>query len=446
MNRQSVAVLSCWISLAASAPAFAQNVTQSQAIASSDVLSQISMFSYREGRKSKLNFRGTPIAPNAVGRADVEYDNGNAEISVRVDDLPEPGSLGPYTTYVLWALTPDGRAVSQGVVGGPEGDEGEIKTEYGAPQFALIVTAEPHFAVSLPSTMIALYNVADEVEGTETKVTTLTERSDYSRLQRIAIDDDENSPEIVQARYAVAIADSAGARQFAPEPYSSAAGKLDAAQLAATAKKNSERKLAPGLAREAVIAGEDARRAAMIGAAEASAEAERRAATAAAATAAAEAERARSAAENAARMRNELFSRLQAALPTRMTERGLVSEVGGVQFATGTANLSAAAREGLARFSGIVASYPGLRFMVEGHTDNTGSVAANNDLSLRRGIAVRDYLIGQGVAASTIDVAGFGSAQPTADNATAEGRARNRRVEIVVSGGPLATGAAAAGR
>jgi outer membrane protein OmpA-like peptidoglycan-associated protein len=119
----------------------------------------------------------------------------------------------------------------------------------------------------------------------------------------------------------------------------------------------------------------------------------------------------------------------------------LVSEIGGVQFATGTADLTGSAREGLARFSGIVASYPGLRFMVEGHTDNTGAAEANNDLSLRRAIAVRDYLIGQGVAASTIDVAGFGSAQPTADNATAEGRARNRRVEIVVSGGPLETGA-----
>jgi len=445
MNRPSVAVLSCWISLAASAPAFAQNVTQSQAIASSDVLSQISMFSYREGRKSKLNFRGTPIAPNAVGRAEVEYDNGNAEISVRVDDLPEPGSLGPYTTYVLWALTPDGRAVSQGVVGGPDGDEGQIKTEYGASQFALIVTAEPHFAVSLPSTMIALYNVADDVEGTETKVSTLTERSDYSKLQRIAVDGD-NSPEIVQARYAVAIADSAGARQFAPEPYSSAAGKLDAAQIAVNAKKNSERKLAPGLAREAVIAGEDARRAAMIGAAEASAEAERRAATTAAAAAAAEAERVRSATENAARARNELFSRLEAALPTRMTERGMVSEIGGVQFATGAATLTASAREALARFAGIVASYPGLRFNVEGHTDNTGSVTANNDLSLRRAIAVRDYLIGQGVAASTIDVSGFGSAQPIADNATSDGRTRNRRVEIIVSGGPLETGAVAVGR
>ena len=65
---------------------------------------------------------------------------------------------------------------------------------------------------------------------------------------------------------------------------------------------------------------------------------------------------------------------------------------------------------------------------------------------LRRAIAVRDYLISQGVAASSIDVAGLGSSRPAVDNATAEGRARNRRVEIVVSGGPLDTGRAVAAR
>jgi outer membrane protein OmpA-like peptidoglycan-associated protein len=442
MDRLTLSALTCCIPLVASPQLLAQNA--GQAIASSDVLSQISMFSYREGPKSDLNFRGTPIAANAFGRAEVEYQDGNTRISAEVEGLPAPGTLGPYTTYVLWALTPDGRAANQGVIAGYEGDDGKIETEYNASQFALIVTAEPHFAVTAPSTMIALYNVADDVEGTETKVTTLTERSDYSKLSRIAVDADKKKEpiELVQAQYAVAIADSAGADQYAPEQYRAAAQKLDAAQLAASARKNSEQKMAPNLAREAVIAGEDARRAALIGAAEAEAERERQVAAAAAA----EAQRQRSAAENAVRARNELYSRLQAALPTTQTSRGLVSEIGGVQFATGTANLSTAAREGLARFAGIVASYPGLRFMVEGHTDNTGSIATNNELSLRRAIAVRDYLIGQNVAASSIDVAGLGPSRPIADNASAEGRARNRRVEIVVSGGPLEAASAVATR
>jgi len=75
--------------------------------------------------------------------------------------------------------------------------------------------------------------------------------------------------------------------------------------------------------------------------------------------------------------------------------------------------------------------------VVEGHTDATGSEAANRELSLRRAIAVRDYLIGSGVPASATDVAGLGSSEPIAENSTNHGRARNRRVEIVVSGPPL---------
>ena len=135
--------------------------------------------------------------------------------------------------------------------------------------------------------------------------------------------------------------------------------------------------------------------------------------------------------------RRDLLNRLNAALPTRETSRGLVSEIGGVQFATGTANLSTVARESLARFSGIVASYPNLRFNVEGHTDSVGTVANNNLLSLRRATSVRDYLIAQGVSGSNIEIQGFGPSMPVADNSTADGRARNRRVEIVLSGGEL---------
>lgn len=442
MNRHSLGVASGLLLCALLSPTFAQNARQAPAIASSDVLSQISMFSYREGRKSDLVFRGTPIAPNGEGKAGVKFDDGNARIEVKVERLPAPSTLGPYANYVLWTLTPDGRAANQGVVGGFEGGKGELNTDYGASQFAMIVTAEPHFAVTAPSTMIALYNVADKVEGTETKITTLVERSDYSQLTAIPIGEDP--PELVQAKYAVAIARTAGAEQYAASSYSNAQQKL-AAAVEALGGKRSMQKGAPGLAREAVIAGEDARRAAMVGAAEAAAERERQAAATAAneaaAAAAARAGETAAAAEReraAVAARNDLRTRLNAALPTRESNRGLVSEVGGVQFATGTADVSSAARESLARFAGIVASYPGLRFNVEGHTDNTGSPATNSELSLRRAIAVRDYLIGQGVPASSIDVDGFGPSMPIADNSTADGRARNRRVEIVLSGGPLA--------
>jgi outer membrane protein OmpA-like peptidoglycan-associated protein len=415
-------------------PAIAFAQAQRSAIASSDVLSQISMFNYQAGPESDLLFRGTPIAGTAEGKASVEFDNGNARISVKVKDLPVPGSLGPYTTYVLWALTPDGRAASQGVVAGAEGGKGDLKTQYGASQFALIITAEPHFAVTAPSNMIVLYNVADKVKGQESKVTTLTERSEYSKLAPIKIDEKTNPAALVEARYAVAIAAAAGAQQYAAQQYGTAEQKLKAAETALTAKSSTERKTMPGLAREAVIAGEDARRAAMVGKTAADETAKRQAAAAAAAkTAAAE-----QAAKSAAAARADLLARLNSVLPTRETDRGLVSEIGGVQFASGTADLSAPARESLARFSGIVASYPDLKFKIEGHTDSTGSEATNNELSLKRAIAVRDYLIGQHIPASSIDAQGLGSAQPVADNETADGRAKNRRVEMVISGGLLA--------
>ena len=419
------------------AMAFAQGAQRS-AIASSDVLSQISMFSYQAGKGSDLLFRGTPIAATAEGKASVEFDDGNARIAVKVKDLPRPASLGPYTTYVLWALTPDGRAASQGVIAGAEGGKGDLKTQYGASQFALIITAEPHFAVTAPSDMIVLYNVADKVKGQETKVTTLTERSDYSKLAPIKVDEKTNPAALVQARYAVEIAAAAGAEQYAAQPYGAAQQKLKAAETALTAKSSSQRKTMPSLAREAVTAGEDARRSAMVGKAAADETAKSQAAAAAAGAAAAKAATAEQAAKSAAAARADLVRRLNSVLPTRETDRGLVSEIGGVQFATGTADLGAPARESLARFSGIVASYPDLKFKIEGHTDSTGTDATNNELSLKRSITVRDYLIGQHIAASAIDAQGLGSAQPVADNETADGRARNRRVEIVISGGLLA--------
>jgi outer membrane protein OmpA-like peptidoglycan-associated protein len=313
-------------------------------------------------------------------------------------------------------VTPDGRATNKGVIGGIEGGKGQVETQHNASQFALIVTAEPHFAVTAPSTMVVMYNVADDVHGSESKVTTLIEHADYSRIKPLLIDED-TTPELVQARYAVAIAEDAGAERYAPDALETAQQKLAEAE-AAQAGKRKERDAAAELAREAVVTSASLRAAAVEG--------ERRAA--------AEAQRRTSETEAARTSREELRNRLDAALPTHETDRGLVSEIGGLQFSTGAAELSTAARESLARLAGIVASYPGLRFSVEGHTDDTGSVATNNELSLRRAIAVRDYLIGQGIPASAIDVEGYGPSKPVSDNLTADGRARNRRVEIIIAG------------
>jgi hypothetical protein len=255
---------------------------QRGAIASSDELSQIALVNYQPGAKSTLELRPTPIAMRAEGKAQVEYKDKNARIKVKVRGLPAPPDLGPYTTYILWALTPDGRAANQGVVAGINGDKGSLDTKFAAPQFALIVTAEPHFAVTAPSNMIVLYNVAGKVKGTETKVTSLTERSDYSRMEPVPVEK-KRPPDLVAAEYSVEMANAAGAQLYASSLYSGAQQKLADAGDAAMASKRSDRKQAPALAREAVLAGEHARREALTGKQKADAEAKQAAAAARAA-------------------------------------------------------------------------------------------------------------------------------------------------------------------
>jgi outer membrane protein OmpA-like peptidoglycan-associated protein len=226
---------------------------------------------------------------------------------------------------------------------------------------------------------------------------------------------------------------------------------LGQAEVALVSKKYSERNTVPLLARDAVQIAEDARRQAVMSrdAAEAAVQrdaaamqareqAEEKAGLEAAVALEESARREKDAAAEASRMaRADLTTRLNRALPTRETDRGIVAEIAGVQFASGAASLNSSAREALARFAGIVGVYPALRFAVEGHTDSVGNYESNRTLSLQRAITVRDYLISQGVPASTINVEGLGSDQPIADNGTAEGRARNRRVEIILTGDPI---------
>jgi outer membrane protein OmpA-like peptidoglycan-associated protein len=145
----------------------------------------------------------------------------------------------------------------------------------------------------------------------------------------------------------------------------------------------------------------------------------------------AEAERARKAAEE---LRARLLEQFNRIMETRDSARGLVVTMADVLFDTGKYDLRPPTREALARLSGIALAHPGLRFEVEGHTDSTGSDELNQALSQQRADGVRDYLIQQGLPAQGIAARGFGKSVPVADNGTAEGRQKNRRVELIVSG------------
>ena len=138
-------------------------------------------------------------------------------------------------------------------------------------------------------------------------------------------------------------------------------------------------------------------------------------------------------------LRVMLLKQFNAILQTRDTARGLIVNMSDVLFDTGKYTLRPVAREKLAKIAGIVAGHPGLKLDVEGHTDSVGGDAYNQTLSEQRGTSVRDYLMHQGMAATSVTSKGFGKTQPVASNDNAQGRQENRRVEIVISGEIIGT-------
>jgi outer membrane protein OmpA-like peptidoglycan-associated protein len=120
------------------------------------------------------------------------------------------------------------------------------------------------------------------------------------------------------------------------------------------------------------------------------------------------------------------------ALQTAETDRGLVLTLGSVLFESGKANLRSGAQRTVERVAEFLNEYPDRSILVEGFTDSEGSESYNRDLSKRRAQAVRDLLVRHGVDGSRVETEGYGEQFPVANNATAEGRQQNRRVEIVV--------------
>ncbi|MBL8228734.1 MAG: DUF4398 and OmpA-like domain-containing protein [Bryobacterales bacterium] len=133
-------------------------------------------------------------------------------------------------------------------------------------------------------------------------------------------------------------------------------------------------------------------------------------------------------------LRNRLLEQFNSVLETKDTDRGLVLNMGDVLFDTGKFTLRPAARERLSRVAGIFSAYPGLNLEIEGHTDSTGSDELNQRLSEQRAGEVTRYLADQKIASGRMQTRGFGKTRPVSGNDSAEGRQRNRRVEIVVSG------------
>lgn len=142
----------------------------------------------------------------------------------------------------------------------------------------------------------------------------------------------------------------------------------------------------------------------------------------------------------AAREREAALARKEAELvagaplpASKMDARGEVFTLAGDAFGSGSATLTASAAGTVAGLAAYLNAQPQVRVRVEGHTDSQGQAAANQALSERRAAAVRDALAAGGVEGGRIQVAGLGASKPVADNATAAGRNKNRRVELIVS-------------
>jgi len=474
-------------------------------------------YQHRSGA-TKIDFRGTPLLPESRGEAKVESKKGYIEIEVEFDKLQSATRFGPeFLTYVMWAITPEGRATNLGEVI-LDGTRSKLDVTTDLQAFGLVVTAEPYFGVTQPSDVVVMENFvrADtlgKVEVIEAKYELLP-RGQYT-INVLPVDlkpmtlDKKTPLDLYQARNAVRIARWAGADVSAKESYDRASILLAKAESAKTSKAGS--KAIAESARQAVQTAEDARLITLKTQAEArlakerddsaNREAAARAesagreatANAAAADAArgreiaqaqtarvqleaqdaarraedqsrAQAEKARTDAAQALQLaardkqaleeanalaaraasakselekqelRSKLIIQLNAILQTQDSARGLIVNMSDVLFDTGQFSLKPGAREKLSKISGIVLAYPTLKLEVEGFTDSVGTDESNMVLSENRAGSVRDFLVKQGIATSSISSSGFGEGRPVATNDTAAGRQQNRRVELVVSG------------
>jgi outer membrane protein OmpA-like peptidoglycan-associated protein len=496
----------------------------------------------RAGGSTKIDFQGTELMQQASGEAKVQNKGNRIEIDAKFLGLDEATKFGlEYLTYVLWAVSPQGRAVNLGEVVLKSG-AGQVKAITDMQTFGMIVTAEPYFAVTQPGNTVVLENVfgpatLGKVENIDASFELLGRgiySSSNTKIENAIFGIDRKTPlELFEARNAVRIARIALADKYAASTFAKAEQQLRSAEEVYGRK--SDKKAVEAAAREVVGTAEEARvmavkqkaeedaqakiaaekRAAEERATKARAdadaeikrrqeadqarmqaeaakadaermkqEAEKAAAEAARqkqeanqATAAAvaqqqaaqadaaqavkdraaavaqqraaeaETQKARQAAAQAeaekAQLRAQLLAQLNSILQTRDSARGLIVNMSDVLFDTGSYTLKPGAREKLAKISGIVLAHPGLTLQIEGHTDSVGGDEFNQQLSERRADSVRDFLAEQGVAASSITARGFGKTQPVASNDTAEGRQRNRRVELVVNGDVIGNTASA---
>ncbi len=440
---------------------------------------------FPEKSEIELAFSRDPRAPEATVIAEVEYREGQAAMNIRFRDM-KPAILfgGDVTCYVLWAVVPDGTIENLGELWvRSESDTVEYST--GLKSFAMMVTAESHPLVSEPSELVMFWSDPAKSKKAPSVAFTFSAFGpapaiEYPAISRV-IWDKSQPLTLMQAEKAYELAVAAGAEKYAPSVLRRAsttlvqgrnltAGKKDKAALDYCQRSialSSEALQVTARSKEAeAVEAEIARRTAEMnalterasGAEAAYAEAERQRQEADAAVvmaqrelSAIEAERLelqgsvtalQEQAASLAREKDDLSARLQGALSevadTQNTARGMVVSLPDILFDTNEATLKNDAKIVIAKLAGILLIMPELNLRIEGHTDSTGSAEYNQSLSEKRAASVRDFLAGQGINSQRMVSIGYGMTRPVGDNATSQGRAKNRRVEIVIAEGTIA--------
>lgn len=272
MKTIAIALLLACGALSAQAPAQERNENTDRVNAGLTPIYRVSVtertakainYQHRSGA-TKIDFRGTELMPKARGEAKVESKQGYIEVEVEFDDLQTANKQGAeYLTYVLWAITPEGRASNLGeiLLNGKTKSKLNVTTELQV--FGLVVTAEPYFSVTRPSDLIVMENVVrpdtrGKIEEIDAKYE-LLQRGQYQRMTNpLALKLDSKIPlELYEARNAVQIARSVGADRFAAETFEKAEKSL--AQAEAYQARKAGTKPVTMTSREAVQTAEDSR-------------------------------------------------------------------------------------------------------------------------------------------------------------------------------------------
>jgi outer membrane protein OmpA-like peptidoglycan-associated protein len=446
----------------------------------------LSAVQFPEQRKIEVPFALTSHAPKAEVTARVEARAAQTEVEVSFKKMRAAVLFaGDITSYVLWAVTRDGKYENLGELYVRD-ESGSATFSTGLKEFAMVVTAEPYAMVDEPSDLLVFFSQAPgDPKGTRVtpfQFAGFVPAAKYGVESIANINYTGETPlDLMQAQKAYELAQRANAAKYAAEAMSEA--KLTLAQATSLAAASGRRKEMVDYSRRTVALSSEAlrttkrrieeqqieariaQRKAEMEALEARARsAETTASTAQASlqqTTAAKAEleaqmtalrqekaglessKAALEAEKAdlEKQKNALLARLQGALSkvaeTKNTARGFIVNLPDILFDTNQATLKPEAKLTIAKLSGIMLLMSELNIRIEGHTDSTGSAAYNQKLSQNRAEAVLAFLQENGLASERMTAIGYGMDRPVADNATAEGRSKNRRVELVIAEGQI---------